>query len=208
MIKVGLTGGIGSGKSTVSNYLRKKNIPVIDADDISREIYSLYPEITETIKKVFGEKYFDSNGELNRRKLGKTIFKFKGKRKKLEKIVIPYIKKEIFNRINNLELKKNHICILDAPTLIENNLHKKMDINILVYVDLSTQIKRVMDRDKLTYEEVKQRIDSQISLKKKKKKVQYFIDNGGDLEDTYKKVEEILLELKTYKKHLGSGDKA
>jgi len=77
MLKVGLTGGIGSGKSTISKLLAEKNIPVIDADLISREVQCKYPEINLEIRKKFGNEFFDSDGEIIRRKLGNYIFQFK-----------------------------------------------------------------------------------------------------------------------------------
>ncbi|CAM2818003.1 dephospho-CoA kinase [Hathewaya histolytica] len=196
MIKIGLTGGIGSGKTTISSYLLKKEIPIIDADKISREIYDIYPQLKDEIKLAFGERFFDKDNNLKRRDLGNFIFKFKKRRNKLERIVIPYIKREIFKRFKEEELKGKDICILDAPTLIENNLHKKMDMNILVYVDLKIQINRVMKRDKLTYKETLERINSQLPLKKKKKKVQYIINNNKALDETLREVDEVLKDIK------------
>lgn len=195
MIKVGLTGGIGSGKSTVSRYLKNKGIAIIDADIISREIYNIYPELNEELRRNFGEKFFDEDNMLKRKELGNFIFKNNDKRILLESLTIPYIKKEIFLRMNLLEQQKCKLCILDAPTLVENNLHEKMDFNILLCCDRELQIERVMGRDNLSYVEVERRIGSQASLEEKKKKVQFIVDNSYDISHTYDRVEQILKEL-------------
>ncbi len=89
MMKVGLTGGIGSGKSTVSNILREKNIPVIDADIIAREILEIYPDILKEIEECFGKEFFDKEGRLKRRELGNYVFKDKGLLDELERIMLP-----------------------------------------------------------------------------------------------------------------------
>lgn len=192
MITVGLTGGIGSGKSTISNMIESKNIPIIDADLISREVLDIYPEILQEIKKVFGEEFIDYNGNLKRRELGNYIFKNDVLRKKLENIIIPYIKKEIFNRIEECNKLNKKICVVDAPTLIEHKINEKMDYNILVWVDKNTQIQRVKLRDNMNYEEVIKRINSQMSLEEKVKYVDFTIDNSGSLINTKKELEEVL----------------
>ncbi|KYH34017.1 dephospho-CoA kinase [Clostridium tepidiprofundi DSM 19306] len=195
MIKVGLTGGIGSGKSTVSRYLINKGIPVIDADKISRDVLTKYKEILESIKDEFGEQYVDENCNLKRRELGRLIFSDETLRKKLEDIIIPYIKNEIFNKIEAYEKQGKEVCIVDAPTLIENNLHELMDINILIWVDEKTQIERVIKRDVLSLEDVQKRIASQMPLEEKKKYVDYVIDNRGNIKDTLKCVDNILKDI-------------
>ncbi|MCY6485063.1 dephospho-CoA kinase [Clostridium aestuarii] len=192
MIKVGLTGGIGSGKSTVSNMIREKNIPVVDADIIARDVLEIYSEILEEIKNVFGEKFINEDGKLNRRELGNYIFKSKELRGKLEDIMIPYIKKEIFERIDKYNKLGENLCIVDAPTLIEHCIHKEMDTNILVWVNRDIQIERVMKRDFFKKEQVLHRINSQMLLQDKKKEVDYVIDNSFDLDYTKKQLKEIL----------------
>ncbi|MCY6957782.1 dephospho-CoA kinase [Clostridium brassicae] len=195
MIKVGLTGGIGSGKSTVSNMIIEKNIPVVDADLISREVLSLYPETLHEIKAIFGEEFIDNEGNLKRRELGNYIFKSDELRKKLENILIPYIKKEIFNRIEKYNSVKEKLCIVDAPTLIEHSIHREMDYNILVWVDRDIQIKRVIERDKLDEAQINNRINSQMRLEDKRKEVNYIIDNSRDLNYTKGQLEDILREI-------------
>ena len=93
MFKIGLTGGIGTGKSTVSKLFKDYGIPIIDADIISREVLKKYPEILEDIKNTFNDGFFDENGELKRREFGNYIFKFPNERIAYENIIIPYIKK-------------------------------------------------------------------------------------------------------------------
>lgn len=192
MLKVGLTGGIGSGKSTVSNMMKDKNIPVIDADIISREVLDIYPDILKEIEYTFGKEFIDSDGRLKRRQLGDFVFKDQNERKKLESILIPYIKKEIFNRFDEYYKEEYQLCVLDAPTLIENGIHKNMDINILVWVDRNTQFERVKSRDNLSYEQVENRIKSQMALDDKKAMVDYIIDNSGTIEETRHQLDKIL----------------
>lgn len=193
MLTIGLTGGIGSGKSTVSAMFKDKGIPIVDADVISREVLLLYPEILEKIKKEFGETFFTEEGELKRRELGNYVFKKEEERKKLEFIIIPFIKKEIWNRVDILRAKGEKMCIVDAPTLIENGIHKEMDSNILVWVDIKTQIERVKNRDVLSDDEVMHRVNAQMPLGEKKKYADYIIDNSESIEYTEKQVDDFLL---------------
>ncbi|AYE35400.1 dephospho-CoA kinase [Clostridium septicum] len=189
MIKVGLTGGIGSGKSTVSKMLIEKGFPIIDADVISQDVLKKYPEILEKVKIEFGSGFFDWRGEFRRREFGNHIFRFPKQRKKYEEIIIPYIKKEILEALNEHEKKGSKIVILDAPTLIENNLQNNMDFVILVWVDGNTQIQRIKNRDKLGREEAINRINAQMSLEKKKEFASIILDNNGDLLNTKNQVE-------------------
>ncbi|NFI08012.1 dephospho-CoA kinase [Clostridium botulinum] len=195
IFKIGLTGGIGAGKSTISEMIKEKNIPVIDADKISREVLKLYPEILIRVKEVFGKEFLDDNGDLKRREFGSYIFKNKNKRIEYENIIMPYITKETFKRIKLLEENKESICVLDAPTLIEQGLYKYMDINILVWVDKDTQINRVVKRDGLNRSEVMNRINSQMSMEEKKKFVEYIIDNSKDIENTKNELDKIFMEV-------------
>lgn len=195
MLKVGLTGGIGSGKSTVSNLFLQHNIPVIDADIISREIFNIYPEAKTEIRHQFGENIFDEQGNLKRRELGNLVFKCTSLRKKLEDITLPFIIKEIFKRIEEYNKAGEKICVIDAPTLIEVKLHTDMDVNIVVWVDLQTQISRVFTRDKLSNEEILNRIKAQMPLDEKKSYANFIIDNRGNFESTKEQFEVVLNKL-------------
>ena len=181
IVKAGLTGGIGSGKSTIAEIFFQNGIDIIDADEISHEITEIYPEIKDMIKIKFGQNFFDNNNKLLRRRLGDYIFKDKTQKEKLENIVVPYIKDEIFKRIDDLRKNGKDMCLIDAPTLIESGLYKSMDYNILVWTDEKTQIERVEKRDDMTGEEVTNRIKSQMPLHDKKHYADYIIDYFGNI---------------------------
>lgn len=195
ILKVGLTGGIGSGKSTVSSMLKAEGIPVVDADMISRGVLSKHEEILIKIKETFGEEFFDEEGNFLRRKMGELIFTNKEKKKVYESILMPYIVRDIFQEINEYDKKGEEICILDAPTLIENNLHAEMDVTIVVVIMEELQISRVMARDEFTREEAIKRINNQMPTKEKLKYADYIIDNGDTLENTQFQVHSIIKEL-------------
>ncbi|WP_139905185.1 dephospho-CoA kinase [Clostridium thermarum] len=198
MFKVGLTGGIASGKSTVSAIFTEKGIEVIDADIIAREVLVLYPEISKAIKNTFGEHFFTAEGSLNRKALGEYIFKYPGERKKLDDIMIPPIKEEIFKRLKAKETEGVKVCVLDAPTLIEHGIHENMDLNILVWVDKDLQVERLKIRDNLTTQQALNRINAQMSLDEKKKYVNFIIDNSKDLDYLKEQVKEVIEVLSIY----------
>ena len=195
MLKVGLTGGIGTGKSTVSALFKAQDIPVIDADLIARKVLLVHPEILEIIKERFGEEYFDDKGNFLRRKMGALIFTSSEKKQEYEDIILPYIKEDIFKELKEYDDKEMKISIVDAPTLIESNLHVKMDVVVVVTADKEIQINRVMNRDGYTREEALQRISSQMSTEEKIKRADYIINNNGDLNETKEQVKRLIEEL-------------
>ncbi|MBU3145589.1 dephospho-CoA kinase [Clostridium sp. CF012] len=195
MLKVGITGGIGSGKSTVTNMLREKDLPIIDADIIAREVLIINPEVLIQIKEEFGYEFFDEEGKLKRKEFGHYIFKNDTRRKKLESIMMPFIISEINHRIKAYEEDKCILCFLDAPTLIENNLHTSMDITILVWVEEEVQIQRIMLRDDLEIDATMDRIRAQMPIDEKKKFADFIIDNGGSAENTKLQLDLIITQL-------------
>lgn len=195
MLKIGLTGGIGSGKSTISNMLKEKDFVVIDADITARDVLKIYPEVLKSVNKEFGGEFFDEKGELKRKEFGNYIFSDDDRRKKYEEIIMPFIREYIFNLLAKFQKAGNKICFVDGATIIENNFHKYMDINILVWIDLKTQINRVKNRDNLTEQQVIDRINSQMSLEDKKRFVDFIIDNSKTLDYTKKELSETLREI-------------
>lgn len=196
ILKIGLTGGIGSGKSTVSSMLRDEGIQIVDADKISRGVLSTHPEIIDKIKDTFGDNYFDEEGNFLRRKMGELIFSNVEKKREYEAILMPYIIQDIFNEIEEYDNRGEEMCIIDAPTLIENNLHQAMDLVIVIVIMKELQISRVMARDEFSREEALRRIDSQMATEEKIKYADYIIDNGDTLEYTKFQIQSILKELK------------
>ena len=196
MIKIGLTGGIGSGKSTVSAMLKEAGFPIIDADIIAKMVLEKYPEILERVKIDFGVGFFDWRGQFRRKEFGNHIFRFPKQRVKYEAIILPYIVREIGKELKALEKKGKKRVIVDAPTLIENDLHKDMDYVILVWVDSNTQLQRLRTRDALSREDSINRINAQMSLEKKKDFANIIIENNDTLLKTRAQVESLVEFLK------------
>lgn len=192
MIKVGLTGSIGTGKSTISKMIKDSGYKVIDADEVSHMVLQKYPEILRRIKSEFGAGYFDWKGEFRRVEFANQMFRFPKLRIKYEEMIIPYIKIEIEKEFQELKEKKEKIVILDAPTLIENNMHKDMDLVVLVWADNNTMIKRVRLRDQMSSSNIVSRINSQMPSEEKKKFANIIINNNKDLKDTEEQVKDMI----------------
>jgi len=191
MIKVGVTGGAGSGKTTLCDFLKESGYPVIYADIISKDVLLKYKDISESIKLKLGEEFFDGE-TLNRKKLGNRIFSDSEYRKKLEDIIIPYMTKEAFIKFNQFEKKGEKICFLDAPTLFENDLHKKMNYTILIYIDDDIQLDRLIKRDKISKNQAKNMIESQMSQDEKIKLADFVIKNNSKISYAKESLNEII----------------
>lgn len=192
MMRIGLTGGIGTGKSTISLMLKEAGFKIIDADIIARDVLVKYPEILERVRIEFGEGFFDWRGEFRRKEFGNHIFRFPKQRIKYENIILPFIKNEINNQMKTFENNGEKLVIVDAPTLIETKLHEEMDFVILVYADSSTQIQRLKNRDKLTNNDALNRINAQMSVERKKEFANVIIDNSKDLIYTKEQVDDFI----------------
>lgn len=184
MIVIGLTGGIASGKSTVSNILKGRGISIIDADKISREI--VFPNSPSLIKisKEFGSDILNEAGELNRKKLGAIVFNDNAKLISLNNITHPYIREKISQEILYYSNNSEAVCVLDAAILIEGKFTDLVDYIILVYVDEEKQIERIINRDKISQVEAINRIAAQMPFEEKKQFADYIIDNTGSIENT------------------------
>lgn len=197
MLVVGLTGGIGSGKTTVSNIFKEEGAYIIEADQIARELVKPHSEAWKEIVKLFGNEILKSDGSVDRRKLAEEVFSNPEKIKSLNRILHPKIKREFRRRIKEIKKKdKNAIVIFDAPLLIETRTHKEMDRVIVVTSKENQQLERVKKRDSKTEEEIRNILYSQIPIDRKLKVADFVIRNEGSLDETDRMAREVYRKLK------------
>ena len=187
---IGLTGGIGSGKTTVANYFDKIGIPVYIADVEGKKITES-PQILETIKNVFGSAVFDE-GKLNRKKLSQIVFNDSKKLQQLNAIIHPEVEKHFTQWVNNHS--NFSLVVKETALLFESGSYKKCDFVITVIAPLEERINRVIKRDAVTREEVLERIENQLSDEYRIKNSDYIIDNT-DSETIESQVKEILKKI-------------
>lgn len=190
---VGLTGGIASGKSTVSNLFRKYGIEIVDADKVAKEV-SEKKESIEKISNIFGKDILDSDGKIVREKLREKAFKNRELLQELNKIIHPQVM-EYFKRKKE-ENSKDEILIFDIPLLYEAKMEYLCDKIIVVGVDVQKQIRRVVARDGSSEGLAKKIIFNQMPLNEKIKKADIVIMNDGTLDELEAKVMKIYRELK------------
>lgn len=194
MTKVlGLTGGIASGKSTVSNVFKEHGIPVIDADIVAREVTKAGEPAVEEIRQAFGNQVIQEDGEIDREKLGAIVFESDEKRVILNKIVHGDIGKRIRKKRRQLIDEGHKLIVLDIPLLFEASYEDDVDEVMVVYVDSETQKERLVKRDPhLSEEDALNRIESQMSLEVKAERADTLIHNEGTIEETIQQVEKWL----------------
>ena len=194
---IGLTGGIATGKSTVSAILENAGAVIIDADRIAREAVKKGQPAYREIVEHFGETVLLPDGEINRSVLGDIIFNAPGKKQLLNKIVHPYVRKETHRQLQQIgRTEPNAIVILDIPLLIEAEMDKDLSEVIVVYVPEHIQIERLMQRDGISEADALARVRSQMPIEEKKDKATIIVDNSGSKENTRKQTLKIFQRLK------------
>jgi len=178
MIKVGVTGGIGSGKTTVCKLFEKMDVPVYYADIEAKKIMNSDKTLKQKIKKLLGQEAYHRNGRLNRNLVASIVFNDKTKLEELNALVHPAVgidSKKWF------EKQQTKYAIKEAALLVENASYKQLDYLIVVTAPVEMRIKRVVKRDKSDYNQVKLRIANQLPERQKKKVADFIIDNSGDV---------------------------
>ncbi|MDC0064432.1 dephospho-CoA kinase [Gammaproteobacteria bacterium] len=191
--KIGLTGGVASGKTTVSDCFKKLGTQVIDADIISHEVTEPSGSAFEEILSEFGSEILDEKGLINRKKMRALIFNDPSQKKILEEIIHPKVRDEMFQLINKSD---DHYLIVSVPLLVETGMHQIMDRNLLIDCSEDTQIDRLMHRDKITLNEARAILKNQASRSDRKKIADDLIVNENNV--TLIELESKVLELHKY----------
>ena len=191
---IGLTGGIGAGKSTVTNYLRKQGYLVIDADAIAHQITEKGSPALKKIALCFGAEVLYEDGSLNRKKLAAFVFSDEEKKRQLEQLTTVEVVYIIKTQLEDLRKKgKQDIVFVDAPLLFETGADKLTDMVWLVDADMEARSSRVMDRDGTSREAVVSRVQNQMDSSEKKKLSAEIIDNSKGKEELYQQIEYLLM---------------
>ena len=185
---IGLTGGIATGKTTVSNYLRDRyGFPILDADVYAKEAVEVDSPIFQEIVKRYGSEIQLENRALNRTKLGDIIFNNIEEKTWLEAQIHPYVRKRFQEVIDSLD---NHIIVLSIPLLIEANLTHLVSEIWVVFCDYEQQIQRLQQRNHLTEQQAIARINNQLSLTEKITRADVVLDNSGSLDCLYQQIDQ------------------
>lgn len=197
MTKVlGLTGGIATGKSTVSRVFEEYHIPIISADEVARQVVEPGSVALNEIQAQFGQVYVNDDGTLNRQLLGTLVFGNSQKLDLLNQIIQPKIRAEIQRQVATLKQSKPKLIVLEIPLLFEQHGNQLVDITMVVKVARQVQLDRLMARNQLSQHEALNRIHSQMSLAEKIKRADVVIDNAGTVEQTR---EQVVKWLENYK---------
>ncbi len=187
---IGLTGGIASGKSLVSGELRKLGAEVIDADQIAREVVQPGKPAWMQIVREFGDSFLDSSGHIDRKALGRLVFSDPRELEKLNRITHPPILAEIARLLQCRIPASGGVVVIDAPLLFETGLDKLVDEIWVVDADFPTQLRRLMERDRLSEHEARRRIALQMPLPEKVRSADRILKNTGTPEMTVRQVRE------------------
>ena len=197
MLVIGLTGGVASGKTTVSEVLREEGAILIDADQIARELVQPKTEAWQELVRAFGNEILERDGSIRRQKLASLIFSNPRQRSVLDRILHPRIREEIRRRLKGIEQKNPEaIVVIDAPLIIETGGHREMDKVIVVACTETQQIERLRRRSQLSEDQARAMLSSQMPLEEKKRVADYVIGNDGSPEETRRKARDIFRELK------------
>ncbi len=204
MLKIGLTGGIGSGKTTVSDLFEKLEIPVIDTDIIARELVRKNTQVLKNIAEHFGDTVISNNGELKRQHLASIVFKHPEKKQQLENILHPEIREQIKHKIQIIEnnrqqsSKPEGYCIVVIPLLFETGFDDLIDRTLVLIADEQTRVQRIKKRDNRNPDEIYSIIRSQVSDEIRLKKSDDIIKNNSNISN----LEEQVLQLHEKYSHL------
>ena len=189
---IGLTGGIGTGKSTVSAYLAQKGCKIIDADLISHQMTEAGSPCLAEIKAAFGEDVFLRDGNLDRKKVGRLVFADATKKKTLEQIITRRVIEKTLRILQDCRAQQEDLVVLDAPLLFECGMQRYTDETWLVVCRTETRLRRIAARDGLAEEDIQKRIANQMSTEQKEKLADYIIDNSRDLAWLYAQIDTLL----------------
>jgi dephospho-CoA kinase len=189
-LKIGLTGGIACGKSTVASMLVRRGANLIDADLLAREAVLPGTPALKQIAERFGASVIREDGTLDRKALGQIVFRDEAARKDLEAITHPPIRAMLRERMEAFEREMpDKPVVADIPLLFESKLQHLFDETLLVYIPAELQKRRLMERDGLTAEQAELRIAAQMPIEEKRKLADTVIDNSGSLEETERQVD-------------------
>ncbi|NQP36005.1 dephospho-CoA kinase [Streptococcus suis] len=192
---IGLTGGIASGKSTVTAFLREQGYPVIDADAVVHELQAKGGKLYQVLVEEFGNAILTAEGDLDRKKLGQVVFENAGLRAHLSHLQDQIIREELLARRDALKQTES-VVFMDIPLLYEADYSGEVDEVWLVYVDKAQQLERLMKRNGFSVQAAENRLNAQLSLEEKRAKAQVLIDNSGEVEETFARIALLLEDLK------------
>ncbi len=196
MAVYGLTGGIGAGKSMVSQLVQELGITVVFADEVGRQVVARGSNGLATVAAAFGEEILDNSGALDRRKLGSLVFSNPDKRRQLEAILHPLVKQHSQAMFRELSDKGQPIVVYESALLFESQRHLEMQANILVTASEAQRVARVQQRDGCTEEDVRARIGAQMDEAEKRRMADDVLDNDGDIEDLRQQVQALVAALR------------
>ena len=194
--KVGLTGGIATGKTYVANRLREAGVPIVDADVLSREVVAPGTPGLAAVRRRFGPDAVRRDGTMDRVRVGQIVFKDKRARLDLEAIIHPAVQKAITQFFNDLP-KRTPFAVADVPLLFETGRDKEFDVIVVAACPRDVQLRRLMERNKLSKEDAEKRINAQLPIDQKVKKATHVIKTDGTLEDTNAQVDALIEKLKS-----------
>jgi dephospho-CoA kinase len=183
MLRVGVTGGIGSGKSLVCSLFARLGVPVLSADQIAKELMVQDGELKMAIAKLLGASAYGPDGSLNREYIASKIFSTKSLQKKINSLVHPRVEERLDREIAQLERQGRRMAIVEAALIYEAGYDKSLDIVVVVDAEEGERVRRVAYRDSVPEEEVQKRVQSQWSASRKVQKADYVIRNDGSFEE-------------------------
>lgn len=189
---LGLTGGIGCGKSEAAKYLATLGAKHIDADAISRALTAEKGEALDEIRRIFGDEFFNESGELNRRALGERVFGDTGAKRALEAVLHPLVQRRVMDEIQACEAR---VALLDVPLLFETGMDVLCDECWTMSAEPEVQLRRVMERDRLSEEQARRRIESQMSMEERNQRANRVINSNRPIEKTRSELTQLFGQL-------------